>query len=83
MDDGPSFAIFLTRMRRLVIKGAVLVLVLIGAITFLYLSARSALPESEDLAMRSKLLSCESDATYHFMKCRAGGNDSTRATWPR
>jgi hypothetical protein len=73
MDDGPSFAIFLTRMRRLIIKGAVLVLVLIGAITFLYLSTRSALPKSEDLAMRSKLLSCESDAIYHFMKCPGWG----------
>jgi hypothetical protein len=36
MEDGPDFAIFLVRMRRLVIGGAVLLLVMIGAIICLY-----------------------------------------------
>jgi hypothetical protein len=36
MDDGPDLAIFLVRMRRLVIRGAVLVFVIIGAIIGLY-----------------------------------------------
>jgi hypothetical protein len=36
MDDGPDLAIFLARMRRLVIKGAALLFVIIGTIICLY-----------------------------------------------